>query len=231
MSRIYFIVIGLILITCTSGQAVEFSAEMVTEMNGQMRGDMYYKDSRTYRSESMGIISIVTKGKVYMLVTETRKYTVSTLDELQKDSPMAGWGDAMTIVKQNQMKKIGSEKIQGYRCDIYQGNITFSSEHPPMEMKFWYAKKLNNMLKQEAKMGPPVGTIRSYVENIKVGKQDSKLFKVPEGFTKVDSMVEAMGMPSMEMPPMGAKQGEMPSEEDMKKMMEQMQNMMKKMNN
>ena len=69
------------------------------------------------------------------------------------------------------MKKIGKEKVQGYKCTIYEGDMQFSPQQPSMHMKIWYSDKLKNMLKQEATFPAPMGQIVTYLENIKTGKQ------------------------------------------------------------
>ena len=229
MYRFYSLGLWLLLITCSSAAAVEFSADIISEVNGPITGKMYYKSTDTYRSDSMGMINIVNGPLAYMIVPDTKKYKVSNLEELSEKSPMGAVGDVMEMIKKNNLKKIGKEKIEGYSCVIYEGIVHFSDDQPPMYMKLWYSKKLKNTLKQEVTLPAPAGKMISYIENIKLGKQDDSLFEIPKGYTKVDTMVEAMGMGDMQMPAIDVKKGEMPSEEDREKMMEYIEKMMKKM--
>ena len=228
----WIVLVATFMITSTA-MATSFSADTVMEMNGPTMGKMYYQDSKTFRSEGMGVISIVKGPLVYSIVTDTKKYVVMKLDDLRQENPMGAWVDATELIKSNKMEKIGKETLQGYKCTIYEGDMQFAPQQPSMHMKIWYSEKLKNMLKQEATFPAPMGQIVTYLKNIKTGKQDSSLFEVPPGYTKVNDMLEAMGMGAMgnfEMPSMGSDGGQMPSKEDMKKMMEQMQDMMKKTN-
>lgn len=215
---------------------VSFSADVVTPeaMGMSDRGKFYFKESNTFRTDGMGMININKGEMVYAIVTDTKKYVVMTVEDTKKENPIGAWGDAMDVVKRNNMKKVGKEVVSGYSCVVYEGKVLFHEQQPPALMKMWYSKKIKNMIKQEVTM-MPLGKIVTYLENIKIGKQEDSLFEVPQGYTKVDDMAEAMGMGAfggMQMPGMGGegeKNGQMPSEEDMKKMMEQMQSMMKKM--
>ncbi len=212
--------------------AVSFSADSITPMMGgqsPVMGKLYYKDSNTYRSEAMGIVSIIKDSFVYSLVTDTKKYTVQSLTEMREQGDGKLWGDATEMVKNNKMKKVGKEKFQGYKCIIYEGDISSTEDASPLHIKLWYSKKLENMLKQEMTLPAPMGKITSHLENIKIGKQDSNLFEIPSGYTKVADMSEAMGFGNFTMPAQGEGKNQIPSEEDMKKMMDQMQNMMKNM--
>lgn len=226
MHRYLFLVITLVFLTNSSAWAVAFSADMVTKVIVLERSKIYYQNADTYRSEAMGIINIVNAPMLYQLVPETKKYTAQKLEDTQKDNPMGSYGDMMAFIKKNKMKKSGKETIQGYKCVIYEGSVQYAEEHPPAPMKIWYAKKLENMIKQEITLGAPMGNIVTLLENIKIGKQEASLFELPEGYTKVDSLDLAMGMGAFKMPSMGGEEGKMPSPEDMEKMMQQIQEMM-----
>ncbi|MBT8362633.1 MAG: DUF4412 domain-containing protein [Desulfobacterales bacterium] len=214
MHRFYSLAICLLLITCSSAGAVEFSADIISEINGPITGKMYYKSTDTYRSDTMGMINIVNGPLAYMIVPDTKKYTVTDFEELSEKSPMGAVGDVMEMIKKNNMKKIGKEKIQGYSCVIYEGTVHFSDDQLPMGMKLWYSKKLKNTLKQEVTLPASAGKMISYIENIKLAKQDDSLFEIPQGYTEIDTMVEAMGMGEMQMLAIDVKKGEMPSAED-----------------
>jgi hypothetical protein len=74
-------------------------------------------------------------------------------------------------------------------------------------------------------MPEPVGRVVSLVKNIKTGTQPAHLFEIPAGYTRADSMEQAMGMPDMSR----FSDGQMPSAEQMGEMMKQVQDMMKNM--
>ena len=81
-------------------------------------------------------------------------------------------------------KKMGSEKINGYTCEK-------SELHAGDQKLFtaWYSEKLNFLLKMINDRKPD-----SYVElaDIKPGKIDPSVFKVPEEYTEVDQRMRPL---------------------------------------
>lgn len=240
INRIFFAVVFFLLLMISPLSAKEFSADVVTDMPMmQKTGKLYYKNSDISRNEIMGIINIMKRPLVYQVFANTKKYYVSNIDELQKDSPTPDMADFKQWAAQNNMKKVGKEKIENYLCHIYEGDIKSDGKQPAPHMKLWYSKELNCPLKTEIVLPEPGGTLSSLVKNIKIGKQPDSLFTVPAGYTQAKSMEEAMGMPNIGAIMEG--QGGMnvgggqekgkpaPSPEELEKMMKQMQNMMKEM--
>lgn len=223
-------IIACCFIISTSAFAVEFSADTVIQGMGENRGKIYYKNDKTHRSEAMGMIHITKDPHVYTLVESTQKYTVQNIDELRKQNPMADYGNIEEMINRNNLQKTGKEKLQGYKCIIYEGQMDMGTEHPPVPTKIWYSNKLQVPVRHEMEMGSPMGKIVTQLENITREKLASSLFEIPAGYEQVNSMQEAMGMGSFQMPSMGDQEnGQAPSTEDMEKMMEQMQDMMKQM--
>lgn len=214
--------------------AAEFSADMITETPmGRNSGKIFYQDTDTSRTEMMGIINIMKYPDMYQLVEETRKYVVSDLEELSRENPSSNIRDFDRFVKENDFKKTGSETLQGYKCDIYEGRID-SSPEPGQEpasvfMKLWYSRDLDFSLKTESTLPPPMGKVVSFIENINKGRQPSGLFEIPPGYTRVETLQEAMGMGTgFSMPEGldGMTSEDMPSPEEMQEMIEKMQEMM-----
>lgn len=218
--------------------ATEFSADMISQMaTGNIAGKIYFKNPDVTRSEMMGMISITKRPIVYQIFDSTKKYYVSSINELKDKNPIADAGDFESWIKQNNMKNTGNESISGYKCQIYEGELQVAQSQPPMHMKLWYSKKLNYPIKTEMTLPSPMGKMTSYLENIKPGKLPESLFVIPDGYVKAASMEEAMGMPDM-----GALMGDitagggsspseekMPSKEEMDEMMKKMKEMMKQM--
>jgi len=223
------ILVFFILVLALSGSvaAVEFSADMITDIAGRKNaGKIYFKNANLFRSEVMGMIIINKHPKVYQIFPASKKYVVSDINELKKQNPMAGVENFEEMVKKNNMQKQGTETIQGFKCVIYDGKVKFAENQPEMTMKVWYSKKLDYPLKSVNILPPPMGKISNFLQNIKTGKQPDSLFKVPAGYQKAASIQEAMGMGNIKMPSM-QDAGKAPSKEDMEKMMEQMKEMMK----
>lgn len=218
---------GLSAICTTSVHAEEFSADIVTNMHtGSVNGKIYFKNSQVNRNEMMGMINILKYPHVYQLFSNTKKYYVSDVTELDTEDPMAGVSDFGAWAKENDLEKTGTESIEGFVCDIYEGTIEMGEDTgETAPMKIWLSRKLQYPLKTEALMPPPVGSVVSAVKNIKTGKQPAHLFEIPDGYTKADTMEQAMGMPAMGQ----FSDGQMPSAEQMDEMMKQVQDMMKKM--
>lgn len=226
--------------------AKEFSADMVSDMPMmQDMGKVYHKNSDITRNETMGMIHIMKRPKVYTVMPDTRKYYVTDVDALKKKNPTMDMDmkNFYQWAERNNMKKIGSETLEGYPCKIYEGEMRFEPTQPPVHMTLWFSDRLEYPLKTKMVLPPPAGTMTSWLKNIKEGKQPDSLFVVPQGYTQAASMEEAMGLPDvgalmegaagMEgfQGMGGATDGEaMPSKEEMEKMMEQMQKMMKQMN-
>ena len=193
VKKIFFSILALFFTIASTTVAAEFSADEITTMAGNIEGKIYYKNSDTHRNESMGMIRIIKLPFVYQLFTDTKKYTVSNINDLASKSPMANVSFE-DMIKKNNMQKVGTDTIQSFKCDIYEGDITFTKNQPPMHMKIWYSKKLEYAIKTSMTLPAPMGTVSSHLENIRIGKQPDNLFEIPPGYSKVESIQEAMGI-------------------------------------
>lgn len=221
----------------TSAFAEEFSADMISQLpTGKSTGKLYFKNSDISRNEMMGMVTIIKRPLVYQIFSNTKKYHVSNMDDLKKKNVMADAGDLKSWIKKNNMKKVGTESIAGYKCQIYEGIIKNEDSQFSPHMKLWLSKKINYPIKTEIALPDPMGKVTTYLENITVGKQPESLFSIPSGYVEAKTMQEAMGMPDMgslmkgfdtgATPPVGMK---MPSPEERDEMMKKMQEMMKQM--
>ncbi len=207
--------------------AESFSADIVTEMDsGNVTGKLYFKNSEVTRTEMMGMINIIKYPQMYQLFSGTKKYHVSDVTDLDTEDPMAGVSDFDAWAKENDLEKTGTESIEGFACDIYEGAIEVDEETgETAPVKIWLSRKLQYPLKTETLMPSPVGRVQSHVKNIKTGNQPEHLFDIPDGYTRSATMEQAMGMPAMGQ----FSEGQMPSAEQMDEMMKQVQDMMKNM--
>jgi hypothetical protein len=216
--------------------AEEFSADMKSVVTGMtMTAKIYHKDFKTSRTEAMGTVTITNGPKTYQLFEGTKKYVVMDEEELKEQNPMADADGFEEFIEQNDIEKVGKESVAGYKCDVYEGNITYDTESPSLAMKLWYSPKLDYPVKTETQLPAPMsGTAVSTLENIKTGKQPDSLFKIPAGYTEARSLQEAMGMGGLNMPFGGGasdevpspEEDEMPSQDEMNQMMQMMQEMM-----
>ena len=228
MMRSVLSAVLLCLFLASVAMSAEFSADMVMDgMGGTNSGKLYFKNDDISRTEMMGMISITKRPMIYQLFEDTKKYVVTNIDEAKDKNPMADVGSFEEWIKKNKLRKVGTETLEGYRCDIFEGDVKFSEEHDPVHMKVWYNKKLGYPLKHESTLPQVGGKIVSYLKNIRLEKQPDSLFDIPAGYSEAKNMQEAMGMGGM--PSMGqGGNGQAPSQEDMEKMMKEMMKRMEK---
>lgn len=237
------LLILLIVTLSTNAFADEFSADVITQLpRGKSSGKLFYKNEGTYRNEMMGMVTITKQPFIYQVFSNTKKYHVSNIDDLQNKNVMTDAGDFDSWIKKNNMKKAGKETLAGYKCQIYEGNIQEENSQFSPHMKIWFSKKLNYPIKSEITLPAPMGKVTTYLEKITVGKQPDSLFSIPSGYVKAETMEEAMGMPNIGSfmkgidpganPPAGNTMPPpptMPSPEERDEMMKKMQEMMKQM--
>jgi hypothetical protein len=239
MKRLFISTLLIVIFIASTATAAEFSADMIMEMPfGNESGKVYHKSSDLSRTEMMGMINIMKYPLVYQLFEETGKYVVTDVDELSKDNPAANIRNFEQFAKENNFKKVGTENFQGYKCDIYEGEVLIGTGMEEAQesifMKFWYSKDLDFPLRTESSLPPPTGgMVVSYLENISKGNQPASLFEIPPGYVQAQSISEAMGVGSILSVPKGLGQmpsgDEMPSQEEMDEMMKMMREMMEHM--
>ncbi len=220
--------IALALFLPGGAMSAEFSADMAMEtFAGANIGKVYFKTPDVSRTEMMGTISIIKRPIMYQLFPDTKMYVVQNLDDIKKDNPMADASSFKEWMQNNNLKKTGSETVQGYECEIFEGDLKVDEEQPPAHLKLWYSKKLDYPIKQEIELPPPAGKMTYRLENINVASQPDSLFDIPNGYTETKNYQEAMGMGAM--PSFGGgEQDAMPSQEEIEKMMQEMMKQMGK---
>lgn len=219
------------LFLANGAMAAEFSADMIMgSMAGRSSGKIYFKNDDTSRTEMMGMISIFKRPLIYQVFSDTKKYVIQNIDEINKNNPSADAANIQEWIDNNQLKKVGSETLQGYRCDIFEGDVTVADDQPPVHVKIWHTKKLGYPLRQESTLPPPAGNVSSHLENIQIGSQPASLFEVPPGYAQAKDVQEATGGGGVgAMPSFGdSGKGQAPSREEMQKMMREMMKRMEK---
>lgn len=239
MKRLFLSTLLIIIFIASMATAAEFSADMIMEMPfGNESGKIYHKSADVSRTDMMGMINIMKYPLVYQLFEETSKYVVTDVDELSKDNPAANIRNFEHFAKENNFKKVGTENFQGYKCDIYEGEMLIGTGRGEAQesifMKLWYSKDLDYPLRSESTLPPPLGgRVVSYLENISRGNQPASFFEIPPGYVQAQSINEAMGAGGMLSMPQGLGQrpsgDEMPSQEEMDEMMKMMREMMEQM--
>jgi hypothetical protein len=102
-------------------------------------------------------------------------------------------------------KKIGNETIDGHPCLKYDA-VVYLKDKPNEKhnVVLWEAQDLGGLAirtemtlpeRPQSKGGGPAKMVTE-LKDIKVGAARAAMFEVPQGYKKVDSMMEMMGGPS-----------------------------------
>jgi hypothetical protein len=184
-----------------------FSADMTTtSANGNlnMSGKMYIsmprmrmdmnnagngKAAGPFGGKASMIVDGTTKT-MYMLMPEQHMYMEFPMDQnspmtqrMPKFQDMFKGNDPCAAREGTTCKKLGTETVNGRSCDKWE--IT---EKSGKTETLWMDQKLHFPIKSV------VGEITTQYTNIKEGAQDASLFKIPDGYRKMD-------MGNMQRPP------------------------------
>jgi Domain of unknown function (DUF4412) len=181
-----------------------FSADTsTTSANGNlnMTGKMYFSMPRMRMDMDSpgggkaagpfgGKMSLIVDGPaktMYMLMTEQHMYMEFSTEQnspmtqrMPKFQDMFKGSDPCAGREGTTCKKLGTETVNGRSCDKWE--IT---EKSGKTETFWMDQKLHFPIKTI------VGDITTNYTNIKEGPQDASLFKIPDGYQKMD--MGAMG--------------------------------------
>ena len=160
-------------------RSAEFSADMVTLQGGQESVAKTFYKGNLYRMEmSQGGQKSISIGNmaeqvVWALNPETKTYIEFRGGQAQ--APGSAEVD-QEVVKE--IKKLGTESIQGYPCDKTQ--VVYKD--PAMgTMTMWFSPKLAVALRMEY----PNNSMTIEYRNIKEGPQPDSLFTIPAGYKKM----------------------------------------------
>jgi len=162
---------------------ISFKADLVNVKNGEKTIYQLQSDGTNYRYdfEESGMKGIVVvnpeKGKTAILMPDKKfvHYTELTSGISMANDPFQSF---LSMRKRYTEKISGTEKLNGYDCEkselYYDDQKLFTA---------WYSETLNFLLKMINNREPD-----TYVElsEIKPGKVDLGVFKVPEDYTEVD---------------------------------------------
>lgn len=162
----------------------QFAADMVQKVGGQTQTLRYYQGDQKMRTEmktedgrqAVSIIDIKAR-KMYTLMPEEKMYM-----EIPLGGDTAAWAaDDKTREEYYEVKKLGTEKVNGYVCDKYE---LIPRKKGLEKSTTWIAQKLGYPIKS-------VGTnFAMELTNIKEGTQPAALFTVPKGYQKMPGMDE-----------------------------------------
>jgi hypothetical protein len=202
-SRARLAICLLMLLTISSAFAFQtplpFSADFsTTSANGtlNMTGKMYFSMPRMRMDMDNpgggkaagpfgGKMSMVVDGNAktaYMLMTEQHMYMEFPLDQnspmtqrMPKFEDMFKGNDPCAGREGTTCKKLGTETVNGRSCDKW-----LITEKSGKTETFWIDQKIHFVIKAI------VGDMTTQYTNIKEGSQDASLFKIPDGYQKMD---------------------------------------------
>ena len=172
--------------------AAQFSGDMKVVMGDRTQVSKIFVDGTKMRTEVQA-----PNGKM-VIIMDTKNDKIMFLMPAQKMyMDGSGMGESMGAKEMPKLgevpkdaKKVGTEKLKGYSCEVYE------LERAGMgKSKFWWVKKLGMPIKSVSET--PMGKAVTEMENIKEGSQPAELFKVPAGYSKME-------MPKMPKMPKGA---------------------------
>ena len=183
---LYLFVAVVLMLLAERIQAAEFSADTIIDRQGQKQQIKLYIKDRQIRAEMEDVfgqkqilISRPGKNQTFMLYPKTRGYM--TFPATAVMSPVA-W-DEEAAEKNGSRNLIGQEDIEGYLCDKYE--IAFANKYRG-RMIVWMARKLNYPIQMIQVDGPPTGSLRLKLTNIRELRIEDSKFRVPQDYKKVN---------------------------------------------
>lgn len=140
----------------------------------------------TWLSDGQKIITIMRtdKGIYYETIPGARVY-------VKVNVPSDASTSLLGYSFDRKWKNLGDETIDGVPCIKYLGYSTIPMSMQPVKNYFW-VRKDNHMLKRSTQMMPVMGKWKESVltttdwDNIQIGSQPSRLFRVPRGYKVID---------------------------------------------
>lgn len=167
----------------------DYSAEEHTEGEDMEMVGKVYRSGQKERKELDGsiIISRPDKKVVWILMPESKTYMESKITGGKKD----GKDEKMDIKMETEV--MGEEIVNGIKTT--KRKTVFTASDGSKFGGFSWVTKEGIVVKQyaAAKTGEDKLHMKIELKNLKIGKQDPKLFEMPAGYQKMS----AFGMPSM----------------------------------
>jgi len=168
--------------------AAEFTADIVITGTGDnYTFKLHVRDNMTRLQKVKGPMNVPPYPTIVNLDTavtwgvnpQMRQYVeITDINRTIAMNPLVGW--AMT--RKNFAKKAGpSEILSGYACETWIYTELGKSE---TVAKVWFSKKLGHILRDE-RFGLNKNPVLK-LQNIQEGPVDPTLFKIPEGYTKLE---------------------------------------------
>ncbi|MGD9853249.1 MAG: DUF4412 domain-containing protein [Nitrospirales bacterium] len=172
------------------GPKVEYSADTQMETaDVVMEGQVFYapgKERREMKTGSDGMTMIIRQDKkvIWTLMPEANAYMEISLDQSQDQTDLSDYHIEQTTV--------GEEVVNGVKTT--KSKVIMTKKEGSKLGGFWWTTKEGIPVKMDmiSVEGQSKERIKMELTNLKIGKQDPKLFEVP-----ADYMNMSMGMPNL----------------------------------
>jgi hypothetical protein len=199
-SRCFLIIAAIMALSWGSTQAanlpepkVEYSADSITESGDiSIRSRIFYTPGKQRMEQDAGgtqtiIINRMDKNMAWVLMPAQRSYLeMSSAEEKQKSNDI----HECSV----ELRKMGQETINGQKTtknqvsakcpadSSYEGTLWITNDGIMMKMEALFTDQNNTQRQMKIEM-----------KNVKIGRQDPKLFEIPSGYSKfgLGSMLDA----------------------------------------
>lgn len=187
----FFILLALLVLPNASSAAgieepkVEYSADSYFESEGMSMKSRVYLSPGKERRELEDMVMIVRRDKkvIWQLMPEMKKYMENPIGKAEKSA------DDLSEYKVEQTV-IGPDTIEGMKTTKYK--VVMTDKSGDRYTGLMWATKDGIMVKLDAegKHGGRKMKMKNYLRNIKIAKQDPKLFEIPAGYTPMGSFMD-----------------------------------------
>jgi len=196
---VYNLLAGFIVLLCVLSFslmtfAAEFTADSIQKQHGmETKGKIYVKGEKmrmdmTKEGEKTTTINRIDKKIIWIINHGDKMYMEmpAMIDTLQASKV------DLDLTKIADKKKVGTEKINGYKCDKYL--ITYKDKSMGT-MTQWISKKLDYPIKMVYHSS--YGDMYTEYKNIKEGRVKGSVFEIPKGYKKMTMPGMSGQMPRM----------------------------------
>ena len=166
---------------------VEYSADSYFEAEGMTMKSKVNHAPGKERRDMEGMVMIVRRDKkvVWQLMPDMRKYMENPIEKADKKTEdLSDYRVEQTVV--------GPDTIEGLKTTKYK--VVMTDKKGNRQTGLMWATKDGIMVRLEAE-GEHDGKkmkMKNYLRNIKIAKQDPKLFEIPAGYTSMGSVMDMM---------------------------------------
>lgn len=164
---------------------VEYSADSYFETEGMSMKSRVYHSPGKERRDMEGMVMIVRQDKkvVWQLMPNMKKYMEHTIDKADKKTEdLSDYKVEQTV--------IGPDTIEGLKATKYK--VVMTGKKGNRQTGLMWATKDGIMvrLETEGEYDGKKMKMKNYLRNVKIARQDPKLFEIPAGYAPMGSVMD-----------------------------------------